>query len=120
MKITPEIRAALQKAIEHHGNVTQFAKSVGLAHSTVLFWQNGKTEEISGRNWAQKLRPALLPFMDDTTAFAASPTEADLLLKEATAHIMQGLRLLIKSEISRISTLPAGSLKNASPLERSR
>jgi hypothetical protein len=108
MKITPEIKAAIGKAIEHYGNVTQFAKNVGLAHSTVLFWQNGKTTEVSGRVWAQKLRPALLPFMDDPT-FAPSQTEGDILLKEASAHIMEGLRLLVKVELAKIKFSPSNA-----------
>ena len=68
MKITPEIIHALQKSIDHHGNVTQFAKSLGIAHSTVLFWLSGKTTEINGRIWAQKLRPELTPFLEQETA----------------------------------------------------
>ena len=68
MKITPEIIHALQKSIDHHGNVTQFAKSLGIAHSTVLFWLSGKTTEINGRIWAQKLRPELTPFLEQEAA----------------------------------------------------
>ncbi len=68
MKITPEIIHALQKSIDHHGNVTQFAKSLGIAHSTVLFWLSGKTTEINGRIWAQKLRPELTPFLEEESA----------------------------------------------------
>ncbi len=71
MKITPEIIHALQKSIDHHGNVTQFAKSLGIAHSTVLFWLSGKTTEINGRIWAQKLRPELAPFLEMEPATAS-------------------------------------------------
>jgi len=63
MNITPEMKEAIKKAIDLHGNVTQFAKHLGIAHSTVLFWLSGKTTEVSGRLWAQKLRPTLLPFL---------------------------------------------------------
>ncbi len=63
MTITPEIKAAILKAIDLHGNVTQFAKHLGIAHSTVLFWLSGKTTIVSGRLWAQKLRPALAPWL---------------------------------------------------------
>lgn len=65
MKITPDIRKALELAIEHHGNVTQFSKSLGIAHSTVLFWLSGKTSEINGRLWARKLRYELQPYLAD-------------------------------------------------------
>ena len=72
MNLTPEIKEAIKKAIDLHGNVTQFAKHLGIAHSTVLFWLSGKTTEVSGRLWAQKLRPALLPFLG-ATAFIDRP-----------------------------------------------
>ena len=72
MNLTPEIKEAIKKAIDLHGNVTQFAKHLGIAHSTVLFWLSGKTTQVSGRLWAQKLRPSLLPFLG-ATAFADRP-----------------------------------------------
>lgn len=72
MNLTPEIKEAIRKAIDLHGNVTQFAKHLGIAHSTVLFWLSGKTTEVSGRLWAQKLRPSLLPFLG-ASAFADRP-----------------------------------------------
>lgn len=64
MKITQEITDALNKAIDHYGNVTQLAKHLGIAHSTILFWLSGKTNNISGQLWASKLRPALRPFLN--------------------------------------------------------
>ena len=38
MKITPSIIDAINKAIVYYGNVSQVAKNMGVAHSTVLFW----------------------------------------------------------------------------------
>ncbi len=64
MKITQEITKALEKAIESYGNKAQFAKALGIAHSTLLFWLSGKTTEINGRLWATKLRPILMDYMD--------------------------------------------------------
>ena len=63
MKVTPEILAAIDGAIEHYGNITQFAKHLGIAHSTILFWKSGKTANISGQLWINKLRHELRPFM---------------------------------------------------------
>lgn len=63
MKLTPELLSALQCAIEHYGNTSQFAKHLGIAHSTILFWKNGKTGNISGQLWINKLRHELKPFM---------------------------------------------------------
>jgi len=72
MNLTPEIKEAIRKAIDLHGNVTQFAKHLGIAHSTVLFWLSGKTTQVSGRLWAQKLRPSLMPFLG-ASVFADRP-----------------------------------------------
>ena len=63
MNMTPELVELIDKAIDAHGNVTQLAKSMGIAHSTVLFWKSGKTKRISGKVWANKVRPALAGFM---------------------------------------------------------
>lgn len=63
MNITPELRSVFQRVISEYGNPSQFAKSIGVAHSTVLFWLNGKSPTISGRIWIGKVRPALLPFL---------------------------------------------------------
>ncbi len=63
-KITQNMIDALEKAVDCYGNVSQLAKKMGIAHSTVLFWMSGKTRNISGRLWIEKIRPVLLPFMD--------------------------------------------------------
>ncbi|OQA86160.1 MAG: hypothetical protein BWY31_01496 [Lentisphaerae bacterium ADurb.Bin242] len=65
MKLTPEILNALRLAIEHYGNTSQFAKHVGIAHSTVLFWLSGKTSNISGHIWVAKIRRELKNFMNE-------------------------------------------------------
>ncbi len=65
MKLTPEILNALRLAIEHYGNTSQFAKHVGIAHSTVLFWLSGKTSNISGHIWVSKIRRELKNFMNE-------------------------------------------------------
>ena len=69
MKVTPEILAAIDNAIEHYGNITQLAKHLGIAHSTILFWKNGKTTNISGQLWINKLRHELRPFMYGTSYY---------------------------------------------------
>lgn len=63
MKVTPEVKNVLQRTIDAYGNVSQFAKAVGVAHSTVLFWLSGKSPNINGRVWIKKIRPAVLPFL---------------------------------------------------------
>ena len=76
MKVTPEILVAIDNAIEHYGNITQFAKHLGIAHSTILFWKSGKTSNISGQLWINKLRHELKPFMHP------SPDQSRFLVRE--------------------------------------
>ncbi|OGV48173.1 MAG: hypothetical protein A2X49_09090 [Lentisphaerae bacterium GWF2_52_8] len=63
MKITDEIKTALREAVEASGNVLQFSKRIGVAHSTILFWLSGKTSNINDGIWRERLRPALFPYM---------------------------------------------------------
>lgn len=72
MNITPELRAVFKRVISEYGNASQFAKSIGVAHSTVLFWLSGKSPNVSGKLWLEKVRPALLPFLsrDERQRFA--------------------------------------------------
>ena len=37
MKLNPDILEAIRRAVDHYGNTSQFAKEIGVAHSTVLF-----------------------------------------------------------------------------------
>ncbi|OGV48657.1 MAG: hypothetical protein A2017_04415 [Lentisphaerae bacterium GWF2_44_16] len=66
MKITKEVKRAIRKAAENYGNVYQLSKKLGIAHSTILFWLDGKTSSISGDIWYEKVRPVIKPFMDYT------------------------------------------------------
>lgn len=63
MKISDEILDAVSRAAEHYGNVSQLAKTMGVAHSTILFWRTGKTTSMSGKLWNTKVKPVLAPFM---------------------------------------------------------
>ena len=48
MKLNAEILDAIHRAVDYYGNTSQFAKEIGVAHSTVLFWLSGKTSNING------------------------------------------------------------------------
>lgn len=63
MKITPEILSAIRQAVDFYGNTSQFAKKIGVAHSTVLFWISGKTNNISGTIWDNRVRRELNKFL---------------------------------------------------------
>ena len=63
MKLNPEILEAIRRAVEYYGNSSQFAKEIGVAHSTVLFWLSGKTANINGTIWEKRVRRVLRKFM---------------------------------------------------------
>ena len=63
MKLNPDILEAIRRAVDHYGNTSQFAKEIGVAHSTVLFWLNGKTTNINGTIWDKRVRRVLRKFM---------------------------------------------------------
>lgn len=98
MKITPQILAAVQRAVEHYGNTSQVAKVMGVAHSTVFFWLNGKTTSISGKLWQTRIRPVLAPFLqcepgtNVTYGVPAYPMDQPLVLREdgAPYHALGG------------------------------
>ena len=66
MKLNSEIIQAIKDAIDYYGTASQFAKEIGVAHSTVLFWLSGKTTNISGSVWDRKVRRVLNRFMPKT------------------------------------------------------
>ncbi len=79
MKITPQIIKALERAADYYGNTSQVAKAMGIAHSTVFFWMQGKTKSMSGKLWQERIRRVLLPFMNpalqDEQAYIIPPVQ---------------------------------------------
>ena len=73
MKLNADVLEAMRRAIDHYGNTAQFAKKIGVAHSTVLFWMNGKTRNISGTVWDSKVRRILRQFMPDSIQDSRRP-----------------------------------------------
>lgn len=63
MKLNPEILEAIHHAVEHYGNTSQFARKIGVAHSTVLFWLSGKTANINDTIWKKRVQRVLRKFM---------------------------------------------------------
>ena len=68
MKLNPEILEAIRKAVDYYGNTSQFAKKIGVAHSTVLFWLSGKTANINGTIWEKRVRRVLRDFMNSKSS----------------------------------------------------
>ncbi len=88
MKITPEIRAVLERALEYYGNTAQLAKKIGVAHSTVYFWAMGRTENISGKLWNSKVRPVLEPFREPPAGQTADALQS-MVLRESAQQVYQ-------------------------------
>lgn len=63
IKITPDLLDSINRAAEYYGNVSALSKMMGVAHSTIIFWRNGKTSSMSGRLWVTRVRPVLEPFL---------------------------------------------------------
>ena len=72
MKLNPEILEAIRKAVDYYGNTSQFAKKIGVAHSTVLFWLSGKTANINGTIWEKRVRRVLRDFMNPKPSSASA------------------------------------------------
>jgi len=62
MKIDHDIRKAIEAAVEKIGNPYQFGLKVGVAHTTVARWLDGRTENIEGGAW-ENLYPLILPHL---------------------------------------------------------
>ena len=88
MKLNPEILAAINRAVEHYGNTSQFAKEIGVAHSTVLFWLSGKTSNINGTIWKKRVQRVLRKFM--SPAESQSGTLHDPAAAFASASAVRG------------------------------
>ncbi|HBC89043.1 MAG TPA: hypothetical protein DCZ94_19050 [Lentisphaeria bacterium] len=62
MKIDHDIRKAIKAAVEKIGSPYQFGLKVGVAHTTVARWLDGRTENIEGGAW-ENLYPLILPHL---------------------------------------------------------
>jgi hypothetical protein len=67
MKITPEIKIALDQLIESYGNATQLSKRLRVAHTTVLAWLKPNPPEISGDIWYERLEPLLSGYLSKSS-----------------------------------------------------
>lgn len=65
MKITLEIKRAIQHAIDDACNGVQsdFAKRVGIVAPNITRYLSGETKSIDDENW-DKLRPAIIAYME--------------------------------------------------------
>ena len=57
------IRKSLAEAVEKNGGLLAFSKRIGVAHSTVLFWLNGKTKSINSDLWRGRVYPEIESYL---------------------------------------------------------
>jgi len=62
-EIDEGIRAALREAALDSGSVLSLSKRFGVSHSTVIFWENGRTKRIDGDVWREKVLPIIEPYL---------------------------------------------------------
>jgi len=64
MVISDSIRQAIESAIKQSGSSLSFAQSIGVSHTTVSYWLNGRTRKINTTIW-NNLRPLIEGYLGD-------------------------------------------------------
>lgn len=77
MVITDSIRKAIQAAIRKSGSSLSFSRSIGVSHTTVSYWLNGRTRKINATMW-QNMLPLISEYLDpsDSMSYPFSPVAA--------------------------------------------
>lgn len=96
MVITDAIKDAIRAAIEKSGSLLCFSRSVGVAHTTVSYWLNGRTRKINSYVW-QNLLPLISEYLDssETVSYPCGATAAGSaggMLRESSAAYAGGGR----------------------------
>lgn len=102
MVITESIQQAIQTAVEKSGSLLSFAHSVGVSHTTVSYWLNGRTRKINSTVW-RNLQPLISEHLD--------PSESISYPCGVTAAGNTGYAL-------REQTASYGALRSSAPLLR--
>ena len=69
MVITESIQNAILAAIRKSGSLLSFSHSVGVSHTTVSFWLNGRTRKINSTVW-QNLLPLISEYLDPSESYS--------------------------------------------------
>lgn len=77
MVITESIQKAIQAAILKSGSSLSFSRSIGVSHTTVSYWLNGRTRKINPTVW-QNLLPLIKDHLasGETIAYPYDPAAA--------------------------------------------
>ena len=72
--ITESIQKAIQSAIAKCGSLLSFSRSVGVSHTTVAFWLNGRTRKSNSTVW-DNLHPLIQEYLEPGSGESAYPSE---------------------------------------------
>ena len=89
MVITESIQNAILAAVRKSGSLLSFSHSVGVSHTTVSFWLNGRTRKINPTVW-QNLLPLISEFLDPSESIsyprgAVAAGDAGFVIREHSA-----------------------------------
>lgn len=89
MVITDAIKDAIRAAIEKSGSSLSFSRSVGVSHTTVSYWLNGRTRKINSTVW-QNLLPVISEYLDSSESVfypsgAVAAGNPGLMLRESSS-----------------------------------
>jgi len=77
MVITESIQNAIQAAIRKCGSSLSFSRMIGVSHTTVTYWLNGRTRKINSTVW-QNLLPLIKDYLapEDSISYPCDPVAA--------------------------------------------
>jgi len=89
MRITGEIREALEKAVANAGGQTEFARMTGISRQNLSKYLHGKIKKFRIESWV-KLNPHLVPYL-------FPPTEELVLVRNTDSRIADALESIARS-----------------------
>lgn len=77
MVITESIQNAIQAAIRKSGSSLSFSRTIGVSHTTVTYWLNGRTRKINSTVW-QNLLPLIKDYLspEESISYPCDPVAA--------------------------------------------
>lgn len=77
MVITESIQNAIQSAIRKSGSSLSFSRTIGVSHTTVTYWINGRTRKINSTVW-QNLLPLIKDYLspEESISYPCDPVAA--------------------------------------------
>ena len=114
MVITESIQKAIQAAIQKSGSSLSFSRSIGVSHTTVSYWLNGRTRKINSTVW-QNLLPLIKEHLapGESMSYPCDPVAAAnpyFIMREPSAWYSAG-----PAQRSSVPLLQLGDLEDFDP-----